>query len=142
MQPGTKPLPTSLRLLNGNAAHRPLPKNEPQPAPAQIDDIDVPDHLTETARAHFRKTARILKGMRVLTEADMDAVAVYAESWGRYIQATLQIQKDGLITAGSKGQARRNPMLDVQSEALTKCMKLMAEFGLTPSSRTRVRTEP
>jgi P27 family predicted phage terminase small subunit len=39
------------------------------------------------------------------------------------------------------GYPIQNPMLAIANKAQEQCLKILAEFGLTPSSRSRIRPD-
>jgi P27 family predicted phage terminase small subunit len=134
---GRKPKPTLLKTLEGNPGKRPLNDREPVPP----DGIpDCPDFLTSEARAEWFRTAKVLKEMRLLTLADRSALAAYCTAYGRWVEAEQQVQKYGtIVKSPNKGFPMKSPYLTVADQALESMRKLMVEFGLTPSSRSRIK---
>lgn len=114
---GRKPKPTKLRVLQGNAGHRPLPENEPQPHGKAV----KPEWM-----ADFPKVSRVwdevaprIEAMGLLTDADSDAFA-------RYCALTSEFRTDP-----DAFTAPKHARLDV----------LEAKFGMTPSDRARMGTK-
>ena len=134
---GRKPKPTLLKTLEGNPGKRPLNDREPVPP----DGIpDCPDFLTTEARAEWFRTAKVLKEMQLLTLADRSALAAYCTAYGRWVEAEQQVQKYGtIVKSPNKGFPMKSPYLTVADQALESMRKLMVEFGLTPSSRSRIK---
>ena len=134
---GRKPKPTLLKTLEGNPGKRPLNDREPVPP----DGIpDCPDFLTDEARAEWFRTAKVLKEMQLLTLADRAALAAYCTAYGRWVEAEKQVQKYGtIVKSPNKGFPMKSPYLTVADQALESMRKLMVEFGLTPSSRSRIK---
>jgi P27 family predicted phage terminase small subunit len=141
---GPKPKPTARRVLEGNASHRPLPADEPKP-PAPAADFDAPplelsDH--PAAIAEWSRLAPMLRLAGQVTLADRSALIALCLEWDRYLDATKQVQKHGLVVTTKTGYPMTNPYLVIATKALAGCNKLWPELGLTPSSRTRVKTSP
>ncbi len=134
---GRKPKPTLLKTLEGNPGKRPLNDREPIPP----DGIpECPDFLTTEARAEWFRTAKVLKEMQLLTLADRSALAAYCTAYGRWVEAEKQVQKYGtIVKSPNKGFPMKSPYLTVADQALESMRKLMVEFGLTPSSRSRIK---
>jgi P27 family predicted phage terminase small subunit len=134
---GRKPKPTLLKTLEGNPGKRSLNDREPVPP----DGIpDCPDFLTTEARAEWFRTAKVLKEMQLLTLADRAALAAYCTAYGRWVEAEQQVQKYGtIVKSPNKGFPMKSPYLTVADQALESMRKLMVEFGLTPSSRSRIK---
>ena len=84
---------------------------------------------------------------------DKDALALYCELYAQWVQAGDMIQKKGMVIADPRytgktakdGQRIVVPVLSPYFRAslkLSEQMKhMLCEFGMTPSSRTRVRAE-
>lgn len=85
--------------------------------------------------------ARTLVGMRVLTDSDMTALAAYCDAYGRWLQAREILNAEGLITDTGTGSQKVHPAWTIANQAMTQMRAFMVEFGLTPSSRTRVSVE-
>ncbi len=143
MRPGTRPKPTRLKLMAGNPGKRPLNKREPQPS--LLPSLpDPPKHLAREGRKEWVRVGGFLLRTRVLTEADLTALSAYATVYGRWSQAELEIKRKGiLVPAAPRSKFRvQNPMLAVANKAFQQMSQLLGEFGLTPSSRTRIIASP
>ncbi len=81
---GRKPKPTAIKILEGNPGKRQLNEHEPQPmkkAPS------CPKWLEPEAKREWRRLAKTLEAMGVLTEADMAAFAGYCQAYARWKEA-------------------------------------------------------
>jgi P27 family predicted phage terminase small subunit len=139
---GRKPKPTAQRRLEGNPGKRRLNEDEPKP-PAPSEEFDVPPpELAEhaIAAAEWSRLAPMLRAVRVITEADRSALLALCLEWGRYIDATAQTKRSGMVIQTKSGYPITNPYLAIAVRALAGCQKLWTELGLTPSSRARVHT--
>jgi P27 family predicted phage terminase small subunit len=132
---GRKPKPTAQKLLEGNPGKRPLNTREPA-LPAAADDI--PDEVRSDARAlaEWERVAPMLRQSRVLTAADRGALIALCQQWSLYLDARSKVTS--LVVTARSGYPMPNPYLGVSNKALTHCIKLWAELGCTPSSRSRV----
>ncbi len=139
---GPPPKPTALRILNGNAANRPLNEDEPQPAK---DMPRCPSWLTAEAKKVWARVAPELARMRVLTIADADALAAYCQVYARWRAAEEFIAKHGDAYPIRDEQGRvkcmaQFPQVSIAKSLLQLVRAYQQEFGMTPSSRTQVRT--
>jgi P27 family predicted phage terminase small subunit len=152
---GPAPEPTKLKILNGNRGHRPLNQDEPQPTAG----CTMPAWLSPTAKSEWRRLAPKLLALGLLTENDRAAFAGYCQAYAELVDATRILDKEGRILpvfATSKalgtildGNGRPiriggklHPMLKSQRDAFARVRVLLAEFGLTPSARGRLRMGP
>ncbi len=133
---GRKPLPTHLKLVKGTARPHRLNKGEPKPTVAVP---EPPAHLDERARAKFAAMAEMLARHGVMTELDAGALARYAVVWGRWVDAEAEIKRRGPVVKTEGGNVIQNPFLAVANKCLLQMAQIESEFGLTPSSRSRIR---
>jgi P27 family predicted phage terminase small subunit len=135
---GRKPKPTHLKLLQGKPGHRQLNENEPQPEELDAQP-EPPSHLSGEARAEWDRAYPILARNRLITEADLTAFAAYCQAYGRWQQAESELAKQGSIVLAPSGFPIQNPYLAVSNKAVEHMHKFLTEFGMTPSSRSRVQ---
>jgi P27 family predicted phage terminase small subunit len=87
---------------------------------------------------------RIVPGLvesGVVVELDGDALALYCETTSRARQAWDEVMKDGLTVTSITGVQRPHPAAAIAHRADQLRLQLMAEFGLTPSSRAHVKAD-
>lgn len=104
----------------------------------------APSWLDDEARKEWDRVVPILEKARVLTEADQAILASYCSAHSLSVKATRAYQKEGLMQRPLKGSkmVRKHPMIKVAQEARAQALRLGAEFGLSPASRTRVSSMP
>ncbi len=136
---GRKPTPTPLKLLAGNPGKRSIGEREPQPGvrlPAP------PRHLSAEAKREWKRTGRELLALGLMTEIDKAALAIYCQAWGRWVEAETALRTYGIMVRSPGGIPMQSPYLAVANKAMEQMRSLLAEFGLSPSSRTRLHVEP
>jgi P27 family predicted phage terminase small subunit len=133
---GRKPKPTALKLLDGNRGRRPLNALEPKPEPGIPDPLAA---LTPEGLAHYRDLTEKLSAVRVLTVNDGPALSGLAQSIADFEQATSELALMGKVIMTERG-AVKNPWTTIQKQAFDQMQKGFADFGLTPSSRTKIQT--
>ncbi len=137
---GRKPKPTTIRLLEGNPGKRPINEREPSP-PEGLPEC--PAFLDDDARAEWDRTSKVLSEMGLLSVADRSALAAYCTAYSRWLKAEEQVKKFGtIVKSPDKGFPMKSPYLTIADQALETMRKFMVEFGLTPSSRSRIRVAP
>lgn len=141
MTRGAKPVPRNIRILQGNPHHKPIDPDIPDPPLIKAGPLpDPPEILTEPARKHWVTFAAQLRDMRVLTEPDYPSLCMLCESYANYWEAMRLVRKHGITSVSNTGRLIQSEHLNAAHKSLDKCMKIMTEFGLTPSSRMRVRS--
>ena len=139
MNRGRKPTPTSLRVLRGNPGHRPLPENEP---PVRIEIPRCPRELSPTAKKEWRRITPELARLGLLTRIDRAALAMYCDHYGRWLEAIAALQKYGVVIKSPSGFLMQSPYVAIANKAGEQVRLLLSEFGMSPSSRTRVHAVP
>lgn len=132
------PKPTALRALEGNPGHRTLNRYEPQP-PA--DAVTMPKGMPARARAEWKRLVPILTAMRVLTVADVSALEDLCRLEAEIAASLKQLEKAGPVVKTGNGSVKRNPFFFVVQDQRMMRQRMWREFGLTPSSRSRLSTD-
>lgn len=139
---GRKPKPTVQKRLEGNPGKRALPKHEPI-MPEAAPSFDVPPaELTGdvVASDEWRRLAPVLRKSKTVTDADRGSLIALCQQWSRYLEANRSVATAGMVVRSPSGYPMPNPYIAIANKSLGNCVKLWAELGLTPSSRSRVST--
>jgi len=139
MKPGPKTKPTKLKQLEGDIHKERWNPNEPQP---KVSRPRCPQNLSDEARKEWRRIVPELEALGLLTTIDRAALAAYCAAWGRFIEAEKVIKEKGSLYKTANGNVIISPMLSVANRAMEQMRVFGAEFGLTPSSRTRISATP
>ena len=135
---GRKPKPTALKLLTGNPGKRAINEDEPKPKakmPA------CPEQLQGEARKEWHRMGKKLHALGLVTEIDKAALTVYCQAWGRWAEAEVNLQKYGPVIFSKAGIPIQSPYMSIANRALELMMKALVEFGMSPSSRSRVKVD-
>lgn len=143
---GRKAHPTALRLIKGNPSHRPVNAAEPKPPPAMP---TAPEFLAAEARAEWDRIVGDLYAIGVLTLIDRAALAAYCTAYGRWVEAETALgrarvaaEKEGKGESALTNGWRVSPLVHAANTAMRDLMRIAAEFGMTPSARSRVKATP
>ena len=141
MKPGRAAKPTNIKLIQGNPGKRPISSGTLSP------DISIPkcpDHLNSDAKEEWSRVTPLLMNLKVISEIDMAALALYCQSYGRWVEAERKIDEmrkkggDGLLIKSPNNYPIQNPYLAIANRSMEDCYKYLQQFGLSPSARTRV----
>ncbi len=135
---GRRPRPTAAKRLDGNPGHRPLNQREPQPPK---DMPECPAVLVGEARAEWDRMSAQLHRTGLLTAIDGAALTAYCIAWARVVEAQAKLQEYGSVIKSPNGCLMQSPYLAILNRALEQLMRAAVEFGMTPSSRSRVQTK-
>lgn len=148
---GRKPKPTHLHLVQGNPSRLPkkgleqkakrdakVPRALPMPPPELLDE----------AKVEWGRIVTHLHAAGLLTEIDRGALAACCQAYGRWIQAErilADLQKrdpvfQGLMIKTTNGNMIQNPLVGTANKSMSDYVRFCAEFGMTPSARSRIET--
>lgn len=140
MAMGRPPKPTSLKKLAGTDRKDRVKAGEPRPRKANTTP-PVPAHLSAGAKKEWRRVARELHQLGLLTSIDRTALAAYCETFVTWVEATAKCREMGLIVKSPNGFPIQNPYLSVAAQAEKRMRGWLSEFGMTPSARTRISVD-
>ena len=132
---GRKPKPTALKALEGNPGKHPLNTSEPKPtkkAPA------CPKWLEPEAKKEWRRLAKQMEQIGILTQVDMAAFAGYCQAYARWREAEEFLTQHGSIFKTPSGYVQQVPQVSIAQQNLKIMQSFCSEFGLTPATRARI----
>ena len=92
--------------------------------------------MNKYAKQEYHRIVKVLSDIKVLTEADLKGLENYAQCYARWRMAEEEVEKS---------IQRGEPNVTLMNTALKYAQQLrliMVEYGLTPSSRSRISVEP
>lgn len=135
---GRKPKPTALKVLGGNPGKRPLNEKEPQP---EKEAPRCPSWLEPEAKKEWKRMAKTLETIGVLTQVDKAAFAGYCQAYARWKEAEEFLSKHGTIFKTPSGYIQQVPQVSIAQTYLKVMKDFCSEFGLTPAARTRIQVD-
>jgi P27 family predicted phage terminase small subunit len=136
---GPKPQPTALRLLRGNPGKRPLNEAEPK---FDLTNTRPPKGLSKEGRKKWRDLVGRLVKKGLFTDADRDLLHNYVIAHERWYEAERRISIAGPTAEHTDTNGnivmRRRPEVDISRIYQTQMYKIASEFGMSPSSRSRI----
>ena len=139
---GRKAKPTDQKRLEGNPGRRPLNPHEPTPPRTPSLFADPPELLDHPlALAEWRRLALTLPTW--ITDADRGLLLAYCATYERWLMAETGARLiGGLVRQDAQGSRRANldaiKLAGLANRTVVALKGIVAELGLTPSSRTRV----
>lgn len=138
---GPPPKPTKIKALEGNPGKRPLNENEPQcfePAPKT-----PPKWLDEIAKREYKRARTLLDSMGLLTACDKAALEAYCDAYSTMVRAAEVVNQKGFVysmkTNNGQTYLQQLPHVSIKNQAMELVKKFCQEFGMTPSSRSRLQ---
>jgi P27 family predicted phage terminase small subunit len=69
-------------------------------------------------------------------------LAAYCQAWGTWIEAQASLRQFGTVIRSPNGFPMPSPYLAIANKAFEQLKAMLVEFGMSPSSRTRVEAIP
>lgn len=135
---GRKAKPTALKELEGNPGKRALNQKEPKP---KVAIPECPAQLKGDARVEWKRITKQLFPLGVISELDRAALTSYCIAWGTLLKAIKMIEKEHEVIISENGGAYQNPWVSIRNKAMEQILKHSSEFGMTPSSRARIKAD-
>jgi P27 family predicted phage terminase small subunit len=136
---GPPPKPTAIKLLEGNPGRRPVNRAEPQ---AEHKLPNPPRGWPKERRALWKRLAAMLERSGAATKLDGVAFELLVRALIDFHAAAEKVAQYGPVFMergdGKIPKFAYSPYWCVQNREFEKVKALLAEFGMTPSSRTRV----
>jgi P27 family predicted phage terminase small subunit len=106
----------------------------------------MPAHLGEVAQARWRELLPLLQGVKVMTDADVEALARYCDTYEWWLATRAILKKDGctypiLNDAGEVKYIAQRPEVSIAHKLAVQLRQLEQDFGLNPSARTSLHVE-
>lgn len=144
---GPAPKPRVFRPMNGDrdlVGHRQLAPD----LACERGIPGMPEWLSREAKAEWRRIAPELDRVGMLCKVDRAALAAYCQAFAEMADATRLLEKEGRIidrlvfnrTGDVVGTVKViHPAYKLLKEGFSRVKQFLAEFGLTPSSRVRLK---
>lgn len=132
---GRKPVPTQLKIIRGTDQPCRVKKSEPKP---KANNLRRPFKLSKVASLQWRKVSRQLREAKLLTDIDTHALAMYCEAYATWRGALEKIREEGAAVLSLNGSMVQSPYCHVANKSFDQMSRMLVEFGMTPSSRTRI----
>jgi P27 family predicted phage terminase small subunit len=136
---GRKPLATATKEASGAFRKNPQRRNASEPTvqrgwPAKPETVETDD----IASAQWDELCGTLDDMGILTVSDKSLLAMYCQTYAEYIRLHRHIRENGCVLVNVQGNETTSPQASQVHKYADRLIKLMAEMGLTPSSRSRI----
>lgn len=101
-------------------------------------DVEPPDYLTKAQSGKFNDIAEKLLALGIMTELDVDCLAMYILSHDLYLEYTRNIMK--MLKAGDLESVKCLQML--QDKAFRQALSAAKSLGLTITDRCKITIPP
>ncbi len=138
---GRKAQPTRLKVLHGSKKAKRQAKIEPV---GELGEPERPHWLGPVAVEVWSELAPMLDRMRVLSVSDRIGLEMLSAVYAEWRAAHDVIEKGSatqtITTPAGDRKEIAHPAVAQRSDAFRRLHSLVSEFGLTPASRTKLRS--
>lgn len=148
---GRKPIPIEIQKVKGNPGKRPLPETVDVPLMEKYREPPAHVKAQKYGKLFWQETLPLLIAMGVMTANDVTALSHYCIALSIHREASEALAKEGhtyksIVKTFGKGKKqqtvstvlRKSPHLEIVSTYSQLAQRFAVEFGLTPSSRSKV----
>jgi P27 family predicted phage terminase small subunit len=122
--------PAADKLARGNPGKRPV--NLFEPKPGELRSPNPPTWMSRLAKDCWKATLPELVNMGLMSEADINTLALYCQAYSRYRQATAVLEADDVDSDTHKTWS-------VRLEKAESSLRLLShDLGLNPAARARL----
>lgn len=139
-QRGPKPLPNNVHLLRGNPSKKTASQLIDGVSPV-VEIPSAPKHLKGEALKEWKRISVELETLGLVSKIDRAALAMYCTAWGRHVYAEEKMRELGdlgMVDKTPNGFQVQGVWVNISNKAMEQCLKYLSEFGMSPSSRSRV----
>lgn len=139
-QAGRPALPTWLKELRGTLQPG---ERAGEPRPDDAVYIPPPRELADRpyASEFWEVHLPLLVKNRMITEVDMTAFAAACLAFEAWITAEAELKQSGCVIKTKNEYPIQSPWVAIAAGARKEFLEFLREFGLTPSSRTRIKIQ-
>lgn len=137
-------VPMERREVEGTVRAKHRKKAEGSPKMEIVVFAELPG-LAEEAQEHWPMFRDILAKMRVTTESDYPAVVQLVQTYADWQRYRKVLEEEGEFykarTKNGEVTIRQHPALSAMQDCARQLRQLLADFGMNPVSRTKVKTD-
>jgi P27 family predicted phage terminase small subunit len=106
----------------------------------------MPSHLGEVATAKWVEVLPLLQAVKVMTRADIEALARYCDTYEWWLATRAKLKKEGdtypiLNDKGDVKYIAQRPEVSIAHKLAVQLRQLEQDFGLNPSARAGLHVE-
>lgn len=105
-------------------------KNNEEKLKVSSNNLNPPSWLEPGAKKNFKRIVELMEPTGILSDVDIDILAVYCDTYYDYLSYKRKIRKTGNLIEG-----KVNPLIREKRNASAALTKYANMLGLTPSAR-------
>lgn len=102
------------------------------------DELKAPDWLPDKAALEFERVCKDAEKLDMLDNLDLAVLAVYADNYNRYVEASTQLSLHGHVITTDKGYAMPSPWISILNQTAKNIFSCSAKLGLAVTDRLKL----
>ena len=103
-------------------------------------ELKAPDWLPDKAALEFDRVCRNAAELGMLDNLDMAVLAIYADNYNRYVEASTQLSLHGHTFETDKGYKMPSPWVSILNQSAKNIFACSAKLGLAVTDRLKLIT--
>ena len=100
-------------------------------------EAGAPSWLPPLAQEEYMRVVQEAGKIRLLDNLDLAVLAIYADNYDRYVQASSALKENGLTVEGKKGEVP-SPYIKISGEAAPQIQRCWTKLGLAATDRLKL----
>ena len=100
-------------------------------------EAGAPPWLSPLAQEEYMRVVQEAGKIRLLDNLDLAVLAIYADNYDRYVQASSVLKENGLTVEGKKGEMP-SPYIKIAGEAAMQIQRCSTKLGLAATDRLKL----
>lgn len=105
---------------------------------AKADALTPPDWLTDKASLEFQRVTQEAAEVGMLDNLDLSILAIYADNYSRYIEATTYMNLHSPVIETDKGSETPSPWMSILNQSAKNIFTCSTKLGLAVTDRLKL----
>jgi P27 family predicted phage terminase small subunit len=102
------------------------------------DKVRPPSFLSDVAKKEFRRLAKPLLEAKLITNMDINALAMYAQAFSHWKEAEEKLARHGTLIKSKSWAPIINPYVYIMEKSFAQMKAMAMEFGFSPGARAKI----
>ena len=101
-------------------------------------ETEVPKWLNREAAAEYRRVVAEAAKINLLDNLDMSTLAIYANAYAMYVEASTRMSEDGMTIMGPRGAESPSPYMAIADKCASQIFRCSTKLGLATTDRLKL----
>jgi P27 family predicted phage terminase small subunit len=101
-------------------------------------ETEVPKWLSREAAEEYRRVVAEAAKINLLDNLDMSTLAIYANAYAMYVEASTRMSTDGMTIMGPRGAEIPSPYMAIADKCASQIFRCSTKLGLATTDRLKL----